>query len=184
MAVGRITSGRTPVGARAPEGLSASDQSAILKLIQAEKKAGGDAFVRTRPGRGGIRPEYIAPGPGGGGIVARYIVVPPVIVPMYMVVPPWGGIDAHQAVINKVTADGKMSKREAVIIRRLFNRDIQEAAKDGKDIRSKVGSYLHRVLDSLKADKAARALVFGPGGPGFAKPTGPIAMYIVRAPDQ
>jgi len=98
-----------------------------------------------------------------------------------MVVPPWAGLNAHQAVINKVIKDGKLVKTEAQLVRKLFNRDIAEAKKDGKDISAKVASYLHKTLDKLSGDKATKDLIFGLGGPGYTRPT-PIAKYMVVRP--
>ena len=141
-------------------------------------------YMVVRPDPGPVAKYMVVhpgPGPGGGPIVAKYMVVPPGIVPMYVAQPPWAGVDAHQAVINKVTADGKLSKKEAVLLRKLFNRDIKEAAAVDKDIRSKVAAYLHKVLDKLKLDPGAKDLIFGLGGPGYTRPI-IVAKYLVRGP--
>jgi len=160
----------------ATEGMSRSEQAAILKLIDSQKKGADQAGW-------GPTPKYMVrpPSPGGGGspIVAKYMVVPPHVVAKYMVVPPWAGIDAHQAVINKASADGKLSKAEATLLRKLFNRDIDEASKDGQDIRGKVKSFLQSALDGVKMDKASKDLLYGPGGPGF---TPVVAKYMVVPP--
>ena len=159
-------------GPRNPEDLSASDQRAILAIIANEKKALGIPSTKKAgtpskaAGDGQIRPMYIAPGP----IVAKY-----------MVVPPWAGIDAHQALINKVERNGIMGVREAQLVRKIFNRDIAEADKEGRDIRPQVAKYLHKVLDKLKASDKANNLVFGPGGPGAGRPQ-PIYILPPRPP--
>lgn len=159
-------------GPKDAEELSASDQRAILGIIANEKKALGISSTKKSgtanraTGDGQITPKYMAPGP----IVAKY-----------MVVPPWAGIDAHQALINKVERNGIMGVREAQLIRKIFNRDIAEAKKEGRDIRKQVAKYLHKVLDSLKASDKAHNLVFGPGGPGAGLP-GPIYILPPRPP--
>ncbi|MHB8874207.1 MAG: hypothetical protein ACYC8T_11015, partial [Myxococcaceae bacterium] len=136
-------------------------------------------YMVRPPGPGDIAPMYMVR-PPGGGIVAKYMVVPPGIVPMYIAPAPWAGVDAHQAVINRVSADGKVSKKEAVLVRKLFNRDITEARKEGKDISGKVASFLHKVLDRLQLDKTAKNLIFGAGGPGYTRPVITPKYMIVR----
>ncbi|MBI3182351.1 MAG: hypothetical protein HYZ28_09430 [Myxococcales bacterium] len=174
------------------KGRKLGGRAVALYVAPAPGRGGGRVvpeYIAPRPEPGPIRPVYIAPAPRpgpGGGIVARYIAPGPGIVPKYMVVPPWGGIDAHLALINRVTRDGKVTTKEATLIRKLFNRDIMEAAKEGRDIRPQVARYLHRVLDNVKMDKGAQHLIFGKGGPGCTpKPSpGPIVpMYMVVRPD-
>ncbi len=206
----RITRTTIPAMPRAAvaETITPADQAAIMKLIDAEVAKGADrpaarsrggmvakymvvrpdpgpvAKYMVRPPAPGPTPKYMVhpPGPGGGGgpIVAKYMVVPPDVVAKYMVVPPWAGIDAHQAVINKVTSNGKVSHTEAQLVRKLFNRDIAEAWKDGRDIRPQVQAYLHNALDGLKMDKTSKNLIFGVGGPGYKAPF--VAKYMVVRP--
>ncbi len=190
--INRTDSAVTP-RTTAAEGMSKSEQAAILKLIDGQKKGGADKtgwgpvpkyMVRPpAPDPGGVVAKYMVRPPvhGGGGspIVAKYMVVPPHVVAKYMVVPPWAGVDAHQAVINKVTADGKLTKTEATLLRKLFNRDIDEASKDGEDIRGKVKAFLNSALDGVKMDKASKDLLYGPGGPGY---TPVVAKYMVVPP--
>jgi hypothetical protein len=229
------TGGTGTTSPAAPEGISAADQSKIMKLISDEMKKTGDAFKasgkppgpvmkymvhppapgptmkymvhppKPQPGPvmkymvpspgptmkymvhppgggdGGIVAKYMVrpPGAGGGGIVAKYMVVPPDVVAKYMVVPPWAGVDAHQAVLNKVTADGKLTKTEANLLCKLFNRDIAEARKEGRDITAKVTAFLHKNLDKLSGDKATKDIIFGAGGPGYRQPV-VVAKYMVR----
>jgi len=158
MKVGRVGGG--VAAPKDPGELSTAEQDAILKLVANEKKSAkkGD----TAP------------------IAAKYVVVRPDIVAKYMVVPPWGGIDAHQSIINKVTKDGKVTKTEALLIRKLFNRDIKEASRDGQDIRADVRAFLTKALKGMKMDKTAKALIFGKGGPAAEPPV--VAKYVVPAP--
>jgi hypothetical protein len=157
---------------RDPEEMTATERGNILKLIKDEKKSQGPS--KGRPTKPGTKP-------GGNPVVARYIAPGPGIVPKYMVVPPWAGIDAHQAVVNKIMKDGKVDKKEASLVRKLFNRDISEAKKDGHDIRKQVARYLDKVFGKVKMDAGAHALIFGRGGPGW-DPNQMIAMYIVHRP--
>lgn len=154
---------------RNPEEMTATERGSILKLVKDEQKSQGQSKSRTT--KPGTRPP----------VVARYIAPGPGIVPKYMVVPPWAGVDAHQAVVNKIMKDGKVDKKEASLVRKLFNRDISEAKKEGRDIRKPVARYLDKVFGKVKMDAGAHALIFGRGGPGW-DPEQMIAMYIVHRP--
>jgi hypothetical protein len=164
MTVGKVNRGGT-AAPRDPGALSSSEQDAILKLVNQEKK---------KPAGGG-KP--------GGPIVARYLVVRPEIVARYLVVQPWQGIDAHQAVVNKVVKDGKLTKSEAAILRKMFNHDIATEKKHGNDISDKVRMFLGAMLANVKMDAAAKKLIFGKGGPAAEQASGPIvAKYVIQRP--
>lgn len=114
---------------------------------------------------------------GQAPIVARYLVVPGPIVPMYVVPSPFPNIgDAMQALINRVTTrkphekEAKVTINEARMVRKLFNFAVADAKKRGKDISQEVANYLQQALGDIKMTPKAHSLIFGKGGPGDADP--------------
>lgn len=195
MAIGNIDNPRGVMPAQAEARTATTDasqlfgadeQRQILALVQAEKGA-QDAQPRAMRSTAA---STQTPGVPDMPIVARYMIVPPDIVARYMVVPPWVSLDAHTAIINEATSKGVVNVELARLIRKVFNRDVMEARKEGRDISQEVASYLKSALGDLKMDDTAKDLLFGPGSPGHNEPIyyilppagGPI-YYILPPPD-
>lgn len=174
------TGSKPTAGVKDASQLTRSEQDEILRMVAAEKAS---AKKSSKSGKPGVTPKYgvqppVTPkyGVKPPEVTPKYAVVPGPVVAKYAVVPPWAGVDAHQAVINKVVKDGYLNAKEATTLAKLFNRDIAEAQKDGRDIRKQVADFLHSVLDKVKMSQKSKDIVFGPGGPGYVD-HGPI--YIV-----
>jgi hypothetical protein len=152
--------------------LTPEEQKMVGDLIKKELAAAqvqGSGFEKP-----GTKPE-------GGTIVAKYLVPSPEIVARYVVPGPWtNNFDAHVSLINKTTKDHKVSISEARVLRKMFNNDIAEAKRNGKDIGTKVADYLDKALKGCTMGKTANTLIFGEGGPAHRK--NPPVYYILPPP--
>lgn len=138
--------------------LSKDEIAEITKLLQANQASNQARGIAGQP-----------------PIVARYMVVPPIIVPPDNSLFPNIG-EALQTLINKVTTqkpgekEPKVSVAEARLVRKMFNFAVADAKQHGKDIGTEVVNFLQQSLATVRMSDKAQGLIFGKGGPGENSP--------------
>jgi hypothetical protein len=133
---------------------TAAQEKTLAAMIEKERGPAAMA-LGARVLRGGSTPPR-------NPIRARYMVVPPDIIPgpiaLYIApAPDVVAIDVHQALINRIVADRKVNKTEAELLKKLFDYDVAYFKKEkGKDVSAQVRKFLKKVLAGATLDKGAQ----------------------------